>query len=297
MAKRKTPKSATPASEEVSTEAVLLSPPPEVEATVPIADPTPLQASAEIPDPEAFATTIDAAPPVDAVKAGETAEIIDLSAHANRGETSGPPVKAEAKSDTPSPQRPNRVFLRVASIALAVAFGAAIGSLAPVALERMTSAASADGVAPDATIALAASVEELTAEFAALKAEGAKADRSAEARVAVLTERFDAAAKQQGELVARVAEIATTLAARPATAAAVSEEITGSVEPRKPAIVDGWTLWRVYNGRALVEGHGRLYDIVPGADLPGLGPVQRIQRSEGRWIVVTQNGIIVSRRG
>lgn len=294
MAKRKTPKSQAPATESISPEA----PPalsPEVAASQPELEPA---------IPEIFADAPTAQTPV-AMALGEIpqaspseeAVIADASTRTDRSANPAPASKADTPAARAAPWGTRGVYLRAASIALAVAFGAAVGSLAPVALERMTSSASADIVTSDPTIALAASIDKLTAEFAILKAEGAEADRSVEARVAALAERFDAAAKQQGELVARVAEIGTTVAARPTTAAAVSEETTGSVEPRKPAIADGWTLWRVHNGRALVEGHGRLYDIVPGADLPGLGPVQRIQRSEGRWIVVTQNGIIVSRRG
>jgi len=289
MAKRKTPKSATPVAQTIPAEASP-APPSEISATPPLSVPdimrilvggSPAGAPAAIESTEIAQATSESDVAV---------EIADISAA-----SPGLEVKTDAKAAR-APWGTNGVYRRAASIAFAVAFGAAVGSLAPVAFESVTAAANADVVTADPTIALAAGLDKLTAELATLKAEGAEADRSVEARLTTLTERFEAAAKQQGELVARVAEIATTFAARPRTAAAVSQETTGSVEPRKPAIADGWTLWRVHNGRALVEGHGRLYDIVPGADLPGLGPVQRIQRSEGRWIVVTQNGIIVSRR-
>ena len=45
-----------------------------------------------------------------------------------------------------------------------------------------------------------------------------------------------------------------------------------------------------------VEGRDGIYEVVPGAVLPGLGPVQSIERRDGRWVVVTPKGLIVSAR-
>jgi hypothetical protein len=45
-----------------------------------------------------------------------------------------------------------------------------------------------------------------------------------------------------------------------------------------------------------VENHGELYQVVLGAPLPGLGPVQSVKRQDGRWVVLTPKGIIVSMR-
>jgi len=45
-----------------------------------------------------------------------------------------------------------------------------------------------------------------------------------------------------------------------------------------------------------VESNGDIYQIVPGAPLPGLGPVGAIRRLDGRWVVTTPKGIIVSMR-
>lgn len=76
----------------------------------------------------------------------------------------------------------------------------------------------------------------------------------------------------------------------------VSREITGSVRsPQDQPVARDWTLWRVRNGRALVEARGAYYLVVPGSTLPRLGRVQRITRRDGRWIVQTPNGLIVQR--
>ena len=44
------------------------------------------------------------------------------------------------------------------------------------------------------------------------------------------------------------------------------------------------------------ENHGAVYQVQLGAPLPGLGPVQSVKRQDGRWMVLTPKGIIVSLR-
>ena len=94
------------------------------------------------------------------------------------------------------------------------------------------------------------------------------------------------------QLADQVAALKATMATQP------SREITGSIAPAAPALPSdaaAWTLWRVQNGRALVEGNGRYYEVAPGSTLPGLGLVQRIMRQDGRWMVQTRNGTILPR--
>jgi hypothetical protein len=50
------------------------------------------------------------------------------------------------------------------------------------------------------------------------------------------------------------------------------------------------------NGYVYVENRGEIYQVQLGAPLPGLGPVQSVKRQDGRWIVLTPKGIIVSLR-
>jgi hypothetical protein len=61
-------------------------------------------------------------------------------------------------------------------------------------------------------------------------------------------------------------------------------------------VVAGWTIRDIRNGYVYVENHGELYQVVLGAPLPGLGPVQSVKRQDGRWVVLTPKGIIVSMR-
>ena len=66
--------------------------------------------------------------------------------------------------------------------------------------------------------------------------------------------------------------------------------------PARPSVVAGWTIRDTRNGYVYVKNHGELYQVVLGAPLPGLGPVQSVKRQDGRWVVLTPKGIIVSMR-
>jgi hypothetical protein len=67
-----------------------------------------------------------------------------------------------------------------------------------------------------------------------------------------------------------------------------------TVAPR--STLRGWWISHARNGDVYVQGHGKVYRVVPGAPLPGLGPVEEIKRQNGRWVVMTPKGIIGSMR-
>ncbi|HBR46856.1 MAG TPA: hypothetical protein DEA80_18385, partial [Afipia sp.] len=60
-------------------------------------------------------------------------------------------------------------------------------------------------------------------------------------------------------------------------------------------VVEGWTLREVSDGIATVSGRPGIFDVIPGDPLPGIGRVDAIRRQDGRWVVVTSRGLIVSR--
>jgi hypothetical protein len=37
---------------------------------------------------------------------------------------------------------------------------------------------------------------------------------------------------------------------------------------------------------------GRVFEVAPGSNLPGLGRVDGIKREDGKYLVVTRNGVI-----
>jgi hypothetical protein len=75
--------------------------------------------------------------------------------------------------------------------------------------------------------------------------------------------------------------------------------VTGSIaspdkSSRQP-VVEGWTLLVYYAGRAVVENRsGTLFEVGPGASLPGLGRVESIKRQDGRVVITTPKGVIMS---
>jgi hypothetical protein len=81
-------------------------------------------------------------------------------------------------------------------------------------------------------------------------------------------------------------------AAPPAIEAATREE-PPVPKPVKSEPVDGWVLREVYDGAALVENRNRrLYEVMPGGILPGVGRIEGIERRGARWVVVTDKGFI-----
>ncbi|MGA2042996.1 MAG: hypothetical protein ABSG83_06455 [Roseiarcus sp.] len=157
-----------------------------------------------------------------------------------------------------------------------------------------------------------------THEFgAALAQVNARADRlehDEEARLDKLGERIDHdAAAHNAELAVRLDRLEKKLAAptvawiappppvstpaapvRPQGAAPapaeVSNETTGSIQPR--GVIRGWAVREIRGGLALVEGPGGLRQIGPGDRLPGVGRVERIERTASGLKVFTDQGII-----
>jgi hypothetical protein len=179
--------------------------------------------------------------------------------------------------------RYRRQLTLAVSVLLAAAFGAAVGSLV---------GGGADTPTPDKKAQ--AAIAELGSEVATLKAE-------------LAAQKASLAAQEVTE--EKVPEVE-------ATSTSVSPDITGSIPPTsqampippprpaeriaavasRPPLVRGWTLRLARNGLFLVEGRGDIYQVVPGASLPGLGPVRAIKRQNGRWVVETPKGLIVAGR-
>lgn len=201
----------------------------------------------------------------------------------------------------PSPQH-KRFAMLAAALALAAALGGLTGSLSTYGL-----------VAPnnDAEPArnLQAALSQVTKDFGALKTSIDTANRAVSGQIAKINERFDRSEKAQAEPAAKIAALTDTVARlerRMAANAAASSDITGSIPQRtasapakdtsKTPIVEGWVLREIYRGRAVLESRNTLYEVTPGAELPGVGRVQNITKQDGRWVVVTAKGLIVSVR-
>ena len=81
-------------------------------------------------------------------------------------------------------------------------------------------------------------------------------------------------------------------AALPAPAA--SAAAPPKTEVARPPTVEGWVLRDVSHGGALIEGRKGLYQVYAGDPVPGLGRVDAIRKQDGRWVVVTTRGLVVS---
>jgi hypothetical protein len=92
---------------------------------------------------------------------------------------------------------------------------------------------------------------------------------------------------------------AAATAPAPVQTASAAPETTGSI-PQEPkaaaprgAVVEGWLLREVVDGFALIESmNGRLFEVGPGSNIPGVGRVESIKRQDGQWVVLTPKGII-----
>jgi hypothetical protein len=58
--------------------------------------------------------------------------------------------------------------------------------------------------------------------------------------------------------------------------------------------IQDWVLRDVYDGIALVEGHGGYREVAVGEAIPGVGRVEAIERHGRHWVVVTSQGVIAS---
>ena len=175
------------------------------------------------------------------------------------------------------PQHKRQAVL-AASVTIAACIGAIIGALATSGINSS---------APNRTAlhereAMQQSIGKLDKEIVALKAELESGTKSARSQIAKISERLGHAAAPE------------TTGSIPAPPTAVP---TPTPRPEiRTAVVRDWRIFDVHDGIVAVQGHGEIYEIGLGAPLPGLGPVQQIKRVDGRWIVLTPKGMIVSLR-
>lgn len=217
---------------------------------------------------------------------------------------------ALAADETPKPQiasspfvlsrRQKRKMMLAASVLLAAGIGGVIGALANASF---TLPQQTDVAALNETKALQKTIMHLSKEMSAVRAASIEATGKAAKEIATLKASLETANKSANAQIGKVAERIDRIERH-----AAAPEITGSIKPQhavskpetvqppKPPIVPGWRVRDARNGFVYVEGRNGIYQVVPGAPLPGLGPVETIKREEGRWIVVTPKGIIVSMR-
>ncbi|HZP76180.1 MAG TPA: hypothetical protein VFB45_08580 [Pseudolabrys sp.] len=219
-------------------------------------------------------------------------------------------VAEDATQTTRRPLRAKRFALLAASVAASAALGGLAGALTVGTFT--TAPARSDAPALEERVAMQKTLAHLASELAAVKVNLDTANKLSATQFGRVNERLDRSERAQADPAQRLAKISEALdrLEHRAALATPTPETTGSIAPpRTPVaatasveakdqtkpIVDGWSIRDARNGQVLVQSRSGIYEVVPGADLPGLGKVETIKRQDGRWIVVTQKGLITAR--
>jgi hypothetical protein len=153
--------------------------------------------------------------------------------------------------------RRNRFAMLAASVALAAAFGALLGTMGAPGLSRP--------VTPDTAVAEQVGIMH------------AKAIDALER----LERRLDPTNEVTGSVTA------------PPQAAAVPRP----PQPVPPPVLHDWVLRDVDRGVAWIKGgRVGTIEVEAGDTVPGLGRIEAIKKQDGRWVVVTSKGLITSPR-
>lgn len=219
------------------------------------------------------------------------------------GATFAPVASAEENTPAVAPEiatvrprfvlrpRHKRHALLVASVAVAAALGAIVGAATTGGLSKPA----AIDIAVEENKATRQSVARLAKEITSLKASFDAANKSAHGQIAKISERLN---REGADVTGSIASPQSNPTAPQVSAPVQTPRPAPAAEsllPRLPIVAD-WSIRDARDGYVYVQGHGDVYQVVPGAPLPGLGPVEQIKRQDGRWLVVTPKGIIVSMR-
>jgi hypothetical protein len=234
---------------------------------------------------------------------GATSSAVDTTAGPSETGTAAAEMKGSAAmSDVAAPKqsrfilrpRHKRYAVLAASVVVAGAIGAIVGA---AAVSGSSKPPAIDVATVEENKAMQQSVARLTKEIASLKSSLETANKSASTQIAKITERLNR------ENAGVTGSVAPAQSAQPAPQAAAplpaKRPETGPAEPQqsaRPTVLTDWSIRETRDGYIYVQGHGDVYQVVPGAPLPGLGPVEQIKRQDGRWLIVTPKGIIVSMR-
>jgi len=278
--------------------------PPKAEAAPVVAsevkpEPAKIEAKAEaMPETKAEAPTLPPAPQIEPPKA------IILR-------------RPEPKAEKPAaPGRNSRFALLAACVAIAASIGAIGGSLGVAKFGRMAPPAEPVTAAKDPTdeiralkdsiVHLRSYTKSLNDNLAALKTTVTTATAAANqqsGKIAEALERIEKAQAEQKKLAqaaqpappASTTEVTGSIAQKQAAATPVPMVLGDPPTTLKPPILQDYVLRRVYDGAALIEGRQGIIEVEPGIAVPGLGRIEAIKRQDGRWVVVTSRGLIVSR--
>ena len=221
---------------------------------------------------------------------------------------------ADAAPEPPPAERVaphvSRFTLLAASLALAAALGGMVGAFATASLVRPgpAPATAAGRTGLEEFQALKEQVVQARVELAAMKVSIDAGNRGANTQFTRIGERIERVERTQAEPAAKLSKALDSLERLVrADAALQSRDITRAIMPppvagapivpgRPPGAVDGWVVRDVRRGTAFIEGRMGIIEVDQGDVVPGLGRVEAIRRQDGRWVVVTSKGLVMSPR-
>lgn len=222
-----------------------------------------------------------------AIQASDTISPSTKARKARRVETKSsdrvPPPRVQQAAPQSPPTSASRESPRAkrgasaATIALVACCGGIVGSLATIGAAKYLPVATVSSAIANGD--LVHRLAHIDSELAALKSNIATSDAAR-------------GEDQSGGVPERAANSALDTTG-PMPGAAQTPASTAS--PANDSVVNGWVLRNVSGGSALVEGRPGLIQVMPGDSLPGVGRVETIKREDGRWVVVTAGGLILSR--
>ncbi len=142
--------------------------------------------------------------------------------------------------------------------------------------------------------AMEQSISRLAKEVTTLKTSLDTANKAAHAQIEKISERIERNAS--AELITGSISPPQTVAPLPTPRPAPRIAAVETQMPARQAVIQDWSIRDMRDGFVYVQGHGDIYQVVRGAPLPGLGPVELVAQRDGRWVVTTPKGIIVSMR-
>ena len=239
--------------------------------------------------------------------APEIDELKPASEHAAADAGADEAVSEPPPAQPPQPTGPlvSRFTLLAASLALAAALGGMVGTLGALGLARPNPApvvaVARTGV--EEFQALKENVVQARVELAALKASIETGNRNAGAQLTKIGERIERVERLQSEPAAKLSKAVDTLDRLARAEGLSSKDVTGSVAPPQAIAgqvgkaIDGWVVRDVRRGTAFIEGRMGVIEVDQGDIVPGIGRVDAIRKQpDGRWVVVTTRGNIMSAR-
>jgi hypothetical protein len=221
-----------------------------------------------------------------------------------------PPVKAPTAKAPAEPKPKSRFTLLAATLALSAGLGAAAGAVG-VPLAAQIASGPATAAAPTQASeaigdvqAIKGAIAQLTTELGALRTSIEQSGKTTTTQIGKLSERIERSERAQAEPAAKLAKLGEAIERLERRAAAPTNDITGAIPKpvpappeakAKPPIIEDYVVRKVFDGVALVEGRRGIIEVEPGMSLPGAGRIEEIRRQDGRWVVVTNKGLILSR--